>query len=1615
MNAITSSSGNLDMDNCSVRVALRVRPLSSKELTERSEEVIKYVDRVPQVIVGKDQTFTFDSVFGGRSRQVQVYDECVVPLVDSIFQGYNSTILAYGQTGSGKTYTMGSTSTVGVAPDELGVIPRVIGAVFDRVEKLKSTHSIVLKVSFLELYNEEIRDMLNPDAEPGGLAIRETPNGEVHIPGLFEEVVRSRSQMEDALIRGSMSRTTGSTLMNVHSSRSHAIFTIIAEQTIVDADNEENNISEERNPTIRSKFHFVDLAGSERIKKTKAEGQRLKEGININSGLLALGNVISALGDTRRANKAKHVPYRDSKLTRMLQSSLGGNSRTLMIACVSPADSNFEETLNTLKYAYRARNIMNKPVVNVDPLTKQINMYKGQIQLLKDVLISKCNYKESDLDIILQDVVVDLSSPMAPNKTLQHHQQQQQQQPQQHQQPLAKLSTDGKEPPLTPSKISQNQQFEDSMKISQLEFENNMLQEISNKVTSKYKVLLVKYKQLEDTSYNFINNFSPNRESNDYLDMFNQFQSILNPTIESTASTDTTTDGGSVVASASGGDTSDEEIESIENVTELIDENERLSLMNQHIVEKEEELERYSKTQAQYHQIKEMYDSRLKELEVQLFEMKEEHDNVMRTLEERQKDKQKDGTAAAATGTTYDDEKARLTAHYEKKLAELKHQLDQHTKSKKDHQRLMELKTKSDEKIDDLTSEIKDMKRQKSDMLKRMRDELKKRDDVKQNQAKEMEALKKEARKSEQLIGQLKNQSKKKDQLLQKKIDESEAIKKKLKEIEFNKLKTNSVAAPVRGGRQIVANGSSNNSGFRPKAVQAAAPTAAATSTTTHQHPSQFSVPNWREWLLLQIGKNLSKNEMTETLDRYLSEKDLFVRESTRLKQQYGNGGNKMTKSEYQEQSAFLEMNIKQQNEKISRVQKDLASFSIDYMDSTEIMRKVSTTPYEKLPHLIQASFELCVEYAEQTRAKRDQFDQRTTSSSLQEGIKQARSDPIFTLHDAHKQTSSTSSPVIESLKDTNHVTIGSKLKDHQQQQKQTTSTTTTTTTTTTSTKQSPIPSAKVNNIHPSSSSSSSSYNTGSPFSSPPVSTGTSSATKDFLQEIELLQQQIRQSSLNFKPLGDDQSTLQTSPPPISLAQQQQSPTITAEQQHSPTISISAPSVESKVNQILDDLKQSKERSKNRQKMRKNKNSATSSTQPDPTDQSINSGFSPSPVSTMIDHSEFDNSLLDVDMDPKKLTSSPKSRKQPSMTTSGESLSPQSPQSDGDVFSRLSAPRPDSRLRLYRDKLKGDTYRTAILSTRRQDLGDGNDNFIRANWSFTGHDGAVLGLVYDEQSNRLFSSGQDKVVKAWDLVSGDCVSDLTGHTAAIKALALHTTSGLLFSGGGSDRFVKVWDIRSGNNGAVQQIKVQNELLCMASYGNFVFGGLENSTVKVWDVRSLRSLKTPLSKNQSGSILSLSYTSRYLVTGSRDHTVTLYNKDSLEVVQKLQPNHLDGVNALCTSATNEDIIYSGSRDRTIKRWEPPVALTAANVATPNYQQNKLGVTTQHQDWVTSLASHSGLIFSGCRDSTIKGWDPQLNNNSHHLIGHESSVNCLVSTRDVILSGSADRSIKLWNVL
>jgi kinesin family protein 3/17 len=365
-------------DEC-VQVIVRCRPLFGKELAEGRQRIVDMDTSRGEVVLKNpkashpseaERKFTFDRIFDWECTQREVYDGAAARIVDAAIEGYNGTVFCYGQTGTGKTHTMEGKDE---PPELRGIIPSAFNHVFDAIDGSEGRNYLI-RASFLEIYNENVRDLLGKD-QSRTCDLKEDPDKGVYVKDLTSFVVKGVGEINNVLKVGKKNRSVGATLMNADSSRSHSIFTI----TVECSQRRAGDPSDAEPHITVGKLNLVDLAGSERQAKTGSTGDRLKEATKINLSLSALGNVISALVD----GKSSHIPYRDSKLTRLLQDSLGGNTKTVMIANLGPADYNFDETMSTLRYANRAKNIKNKPTINEDPKDAMLREFQEEIARLK--------------------------------------------------------------------------------------------------------------------------------------------------------------------------------------------------------------------------------------------------------------------------------------------------------------------------------------------------------------------------------------------------------------------------------------------------------------------------------------------------------------------------------------------------------------------------------------------------------------------------------------------------------------------------------------------------------------------------------------------------------------------------------------------------------------------------------------------------------------------------------------------------------------------------------------------------------------------------------------------------------------------------------------------------------------------------------------------------------------------------------------------------------------------------------------------------------------------------------------------------------------------------------
>nr|XP_007990177.2 chromosome-associated kinesin KIF4A isoform X1 [Chlorocebus sabaeus] len=707
-----------------VRVALRCRPLVPKEISEGCQMCLSFVPGEPQVVVGTDKSFTYDFVFDPSTEQEEVFNTAVAPLIKGVFKGYNATVLAYGQTGSGKTYSMGGAYTAEQENEPtVGVIPRVIQLLFKEIDK-KSDFEFTLKVSYLEIYNEEILDLLCPSREKAQINIREDPKEGIKIVGLTEKTVLVALDTVSCLEQGNNSRTVASTAMNSQSSRSHAIFTISIEQ----------RKKSDKNSSFRSKLHLVDLAGSERQKKTKAEGDRLKEGININRGLLCLGNVISALGDDK---KGGFVPYRDSKLTRLLQDSLGGNSHTLMIACVSPADSNLEETLNTLRYADRARKIKNKPIVNIDPQTAELNHLKQQVQQLQVLLLQA------------HGGTLPGSINVEPSENLQSLMEKNQSLVEENEKLSRGLSEAAGQTAQMLERIILTEQANEKM--------NAKLEELRQHAACKLDLQKL-VETLED------------QEMKENVEIICNLQQLITQLSDETvacmaAAIDTAVEQEAQVETSpetnrsSDAFTTQHALRQAQMSKELVELNKALAL-------KEALARKMTQNDSQLQPIQYQYQDNIKELELEVINLQKEKEELVLELQTAKKDVNQ----------------AKLSERRRKRLQELEGQIAELKKKLNEQSKLLKLKESTERTVSKLNQEIRMMKNQRVQLMRQMKEDAEKFRQWKQKKDKEVIQLKERDRKRQYELLKLERNFQKQSNVLRRKTEEAAAANKRLKD-----------------------------------------------------------------------------------------------------------------------------------------------------------------------------------------------------------------------------------------------------------------------------------------------------------------------------------------------------------------------------------------------------------------------------------------------------------------------------------------------------------------------------------------------------------------------------------------------------------------------------------------------------------------------------------------------------------------------------------------------------------------------------------------------------------------------------------------------------------------
>ncbi|XP_055761229.1 kinesin-like protein KIF21A isoform X9 [Salvelinus fontinalis] len=812
-------------DESSVRVALRIRPQLAREKIEGCHICTFCMPAEPQVMLGKDKAFTYDYVFDMDSQQDSIYTHCTEKLIEGCFEGYNATIFAYGQTGSGKTYTMGTGFDVNICEEELGIIPRAVRHLFRGIEERqqaateqgKPVPEFKINAQFLELYNEEVLDLFESTRDMDGkrqkstIKIHEDANGGIYTVGVTTRTVTSEAEMMQCLKLGALSRTTASTQMNVQSSRSHAIFTIHLCQVRVcapddsesnETDNRLANGSSEVNSefeTLTAKFHFVDLAGSERLKRTGATGDRAKEGISINCGLLALGNVISALGD--RSKRSTHVPYRDSKLTRLLQDSLGGNSQTVMIACISPSDRDFMETLSCLNYANRARNIKNKVMVNQDKASQQISALRTDIARLQMELMEYKTGKrmvgEDGMESI-NDMVHENSMLQTENSNLRIRVKAMQETIDAQRARLTQYLSDQANQVL--AKVGEgNEEIGHMIQNYIKEIEELRAKLLESEAVNENLRKTLSRANTRSSLYGGGGSFSPaqlapEREASDIIEMAKKDLEKLKkkerkkkksvvqeevPDNEQERGNDEA-EGDDHVSDHEEGEElegEDEEYEmegeesSDESDSEELDEKENfqadLANITCEIAIKQKLIDELENSQRRLHTLKQQYEQKLMMLQSKIRDTQLERDKVLHNM----------GSVETCT-----EEKAKkIKLEYEKKLSSMNKEMQKLQSAQKEHARLLKNQSQYEKQLKKLNQDVAEMKKTKVGLMRQMKEVQEKNRASECRRNREIATLKKDQRKHEHQLRQLEAQKRQQDLILRRKNEEVTALRRQVR------------------------------------------------------------------------------------------------------------------------------------------------------------------------------------------------------------------------------------------------------------------------------------------------------------------------------------------------------------------------------------------------------------------------------------------------------------------------------------------------------------------------------------------------------------------------------------------------------------------------------------------------------------------------------------------------------------------------------------------------------------------------------------------------------------------------------------------------------------------
>ncbi|XP_076412739.1 kinesin-like protein KIF21A isoform X12 [Peromyscus maniculatus bairdii] len=1617
---------------------LRIRPQLAKEKIEGCHICTSVTPGEPQVFLGKDKAFTFDYVFDIDSQQEQIYTQCIEKLIEGCFEGYNATVFAYGQTGAGKTYTMGTGFDVNIMEEEQGIISRAVKHLFKSIEEKKTTAikngvpppEFKVNAQFLELYNEEVLDLFDTtrdiDAKnkKSNIRIHEDSTGGIYTVGVTTRTVNTEPEMMQCLKLGALSRTTASTQMNVQSSRSHAIFTIHVCQTRVcpqiDAENATDNkmISESSQmnefETLTAKFHFVDLAGSERLKRTGATGERAKEGISINCGLLALGNVISALGD--KSKRATHVPYRDSKLTRLLQDSLGGNSQTIMIACVSPSDRDFMETLNTLKYANRARNIKNKVMVNQDRASQQINALRSEITRLQMELME---YKTGKR-IIDEEGVESINDMFHEN---------------------AMLQTENNNLRV---RIKAMQETVDALRarITQLVSDqaNQVLaragegnEEISNMIHSYIKEiedLRAKLLESEAVNENLRKTLTRATARSPYFSGSSAFSpTILSSDKETIEIIDlakkdleklkrkekkkkkrlqkleeSNREERSVSGKEDNADTDQEKkeekgISEKENNGLEVEENQEVSDHEDEEEEEEEEDEEEddieggessdesdseSDEKANYQAdlanitceiaIKQKLIDELENSQKRLQTLKRQYEEKLMMLQHKIRDTQLERDQVLqnlGSVESYSEEKAKkVKCEYEKKLHAMNKELQRLQTAQKEHARLLKNQSQYEKQLKKLQQDVMEMKKTKVRLMKQMKEEQEKARLTESRRNREIAQLKKDQRKRDHQLRLLEAQKRNQEVVLRRKTEEVTALRRQVRPMSdkvagkvTRKLSSSDSSVQDVGSSATAGEAEASRAGTQQKMRIPVARVQALPTPTTNGSRKKYQ----RQGLTGRVFTSKTARMKWQLLERRVT--DIIMQKMTisnmeadmnrllRQREELTKRREKLSKRREKivKESGDGDKNVVNISEEMESLTANIDYINDSIADCQANIMQMEEAKEEGETLDVTAVINACT--LTEARYLLDHFLSMGINKGLQAAQKEAQ---IKVLEGRLKQTEITSATqnqlLFHMLKEKAELNpeldalLGPALQENEED----------------------------------------SSDEDAPLHSPGSEGSTlSSDLMKLCGEVKPKNKARRRTTTQMELLYADSSDLASDTSagdaslpgaltPVAEGQEIGMNTETSGTSARDKELLPPSGLPSKIGSI------SRQSSLSEKKM------------PEPSPVTRRKAYEKADKPKAKEQKHSDSGASEASLSP---PSSPPSR----------------PRNELNVFNRLTVSQGNTSVQQDKGIINPFPASKGLRTSSLQCVHIAE-----------GHTKAVL--CVDSTDDLLFTGSKDRTCKVWNLVTGQEIMSLGVHPNNVVSVKYCNYTSLVFTV--STSYIKVWDIRESakcirtlaSSGQVtlgeacsastsRTVTIpsgENQInqIALNPTGTFLYAASGNA-VRMWDLKRFQStgkLTGHLGPVMCLTVDQISNGQDLIITGSKDHYIKMFDVTegalgTVSPTHNFEPPHYDGIEALTIQGDN---LFSGSRDNGIKKWD--LAQKGLLQQVPN----------AHKDWVCALGLVPGhpVLLSGCRGGILKLWNVDTFVPVGEMRGHDSPINAICVNSTHIFTAADDRTVRIW---